>query len=303
MNTVLRPQKTLVLAAMLALLSVTAAACGQDGVQPDAAQSGAAAGSTQEPSDPPTSATATATETPTPTPTSSSPAHAETTPPPAPAPTTPPPAPATLEPAPTPTGPPSLRAGDSGPEVAALQQRLTELGYWLGTPDGNFGGLTKQAVYALQKAAGVGADGVVGPNTRAALEAGTRPSARSTGGHVVEVDREHQLLLLVNDGRVDHILNTSTGTFKHYTHEGRRLLADTPEGQWEVFRQVDGWRDGELGRLYRPKYFNNQGIAVHGYESVPPYPASHGCVRVTIAAMDWLWANDQLPKGTPVWVY
>ncbi len=135
------------------------------------------------------------------------------------------------------------------------------------------------------------------------LEAGARPAARSTSGRVAEVDRERQLLLLVNDGRVEHILNTSTGTFKHYEHEGRRLLADTPEGQWTVTRQIDGWRDGELGRLYRPKYFHSQGIAVHGYTSVPPYAASHGCVRVTIAAMDWLWESDQLPKGTPVWVY
>ncbi|WP_254187290.1 hypothetical protein [Micromonospora sp. WMMB482] len=29
--------------------------------------------------------------------------------------------------------------------------------------------------------------------------------------------------------------------------------------------QVDGWRDGPLGRLYRPKYFQEQGIAIHGY--------------------------------------
>ncbi|MGC1210903.1 MAG: L,D-transpeptidase [Micromonospora sp.] len=43
------------------------------------------------------------------------------------------------------------------------------------------------------------------------------------------------------------------------------------------------------GEVSRPKYFEEQGIAIHGYTSVPPYPASHGCVRVTLPAMDWLW--------------
>jgi lipoprotein-anchoring transpeptidase ErfK/SrfK len=54
--------------------------------------------------------------------------------------------------------------------------------------------------------------------------------------------------------------------------------------------------------LYRPKYFHG-GVAVHGYTSVPATPASHGCVRVTYAAMDHLWAADLLPIGTPVQVY
>jgi lipoprotein-anchoring transpeptidase ErfK/SrfK len=36
---------------------------------------------------------------------------------------------------------------------------------------------------------------------------------------------------------------------------------------------------------------------------VPPYAASHGCVRVTLAAIDWIWAEDVAPIGTPVWVY
>ncbi|HWS33270.1 MAG TPA: L,D-transpeptidase [Actinoplanes sp.] len=67
-------------------------------------------------------------------------------------------------------------------------------------------------------------------------------------------------------------------------------------------RQIDGWRDAPLGLLWRPKYFNG-GIAVHGAPSVPPYPASHGCARVSIAAMTWLWKNDALPLKTTVWVY
>ena len=97
--------------------------------------------------------------------------------------------------------------------------------------------------------------------------------------------------------------NTSTGTEEPYTYDGERYLADTPPGRWEVYRQVDGIREGALGRLYRPKYFHTDGIAVHGYPSVPPYPASHGCVRVTNPAIDWIWENDVMPIGVDVWVY
>lgn len=196
-----------------------------------------------------------------------------------------------------------LRRGDSGQAVAEVQRRLRELDYWIESVDGQFGPLTEQAVYALQKAAGASRDGIVGQRTREALTEGVRPSARSDGDHVVEVDLDRQLLMLVENGNVERIFSTSTGTFDHYTYGGEQYLADTPRGHWEVYRQVDGWDPGPLGRLYRPKYFHTQGIAVHGYADVPPYPASHGCVRVTITAMDWLWRTDQLPDGTPVWVY
>jgi peptidoglycan hydrolase-like protein with peptidoglycan-binding domain len=184
-----------------------------------------------------------------------------------------------------------------------VQRRLRELGYWIGEIDGEFGGLTEQAVFAIQKAVGGSRDGLVGPQTRDALDEGVRPSARSEDGRVVEIDLDRQLLMLVDDGTVEQVFNTSTGTFEYYTHDGERYLADTPRGEWEIGWQVDAWDPGPLGRLYRPKYFHSQGIAVHGYTEVPPYPASHGCARVSLAAMDWLWDTDQLPIGTPVWVY
>jgi lipoprotein-anchoring transpeptidase ErfK/SrfK len=72
---------------------------------------------------------------------------------------------------------------------------------------------------------------------------------------------------------------------------------------FSVLRQVDGYDPGPLGQLYRPKYFTETGVAVHGYSDVPPYPASHGCVRVSNAAIDYIWANNILPIGAAVWVY
>ncbi|MFY1668862.1 L,D-transpeptidase [Plantactinospora sp. WMMB334] len=66
---------------------------------------------------------------------------------------------------------------------------------------------------------------------------------------------------------------------------------------------MEGWDPGPLGRLYRSKYFHEDGIAVHGYPDVPPHPASHGRVRVSLPAIDRLWQRDRLPIGAAVWVY
>ena len=201
-----------------------------------------------------------------------------------------------------PAKPEKLKTGVKGARVVALQQRLTDLGYWNGKADGTFGGQTQQAVYALQKAAGLDRDGVVGPKTQKALDQGVRPKARSTSGRVIEINLKRQLLMVVDDGTVSQVFNTSTGSMERYEQNGAMFLADTPSGKFRVSRQIDGWRHAPLGLLWRPKYFNG-GIAVHGANSVPPYAASHGCARLSIAAMNWLWKNDKIPIDTRVWVY
>ncbi len=187
-----------------------------------------------------------------------------------------------------------LRTGDSGAQVHALQERLSELGYWIDGVDGEFGLHTEHAVLALQKAAGIDRDGIVGPDTRSALDEGTVPSASTGSGSVVEIDLERQLLLIVTDGEVQRVIHTSTGSGQPYEgSDGDERIATTPEGTYSVFRDVDAWDPGPYGALYRPKYFNG-GIAVHGYPSVPARPASKGCARVSLAAMDWLWEQGHL---------
>lgn len=52
-----------------------------------------------------------------------------------------------------------LMSGDSGDDVVALQTRLSELGYYSGTLDGDFGGGTQKAVEKFQKAVGVAQTG------------------------------------------------------------------------------------------------------------------------------------------------
>jgi Putative peptidoglycan binding domain/L,D-transpeptidase catalytic domain len=240
-----------------------------------------------------------------------------TTPPTAPAvtPTTAPAVTTTTAPAPPPTTtttapktapkPPAFKnlvLGSTGPAVLALQQRLTSLGYWLGTPDGVFSDSTQQAVYALQKAAGITRDGIVGPITEAAVKKGVLPHPSSKSGYVIEVDLKDDLMMFVMNGKLEYVLNTSTGGGYTYTDANGTSVAETPTGLFQIYRQVDGLVTDSLGSLWRPKFFQG-GFAIHGDSYVPPEPVSHGCARVSDEAIDWIWADNIAPIGTAVWVY
>lgn len=195
---------------------------------------------------------------------------------------------------------PTLRKGDRGSAVTTLQNRLNALRYWCGTPDGSFGHLTQQAVFAVQKAAGLGRDGVVGARTWGALDAGKQPGRRITSGSGFEVDLSRQLLILTGGGRIACILNTSTGSGERYYSGGRWKTATTPKGDFRMYRLYSGgWQSGPLGNLYRPGYYD-RGWAIHGSTSIPTYPASHGCSRISVGASDYLWARGWFRTGQRV---
>ncbi|MFG2164527.1 L,D-transpeptidase family protein [Micromonospora chersina] len=188
-------------------------------------------------------------------------------------------------------GQPMLRQGSRGAAVSALQARLTALRYDVGGVDGIFGPSTHHAVVAFQKVNGLVRDGIVGPRTRAALDRPVVPKPRYTHpGYSIEADLTRQVLYLAKRGAVVRVLDASSG----------KASTPTPTGDWTVQRRIDDWRQSDLGLLWRPNYFH-RGYAVHGATSVPTYPASHGCVRVPVRAMDRLWTTIRV--GTPVHVY
>jgi putative cell wall-binding protein len=198
----------------------------------------------------------------------------------------------------------AMSRGDSGLTVQELQNQLIALGYWLGTPDANYGSLTVQAVMAFQKYERLPVTGTADRTTQERLAVAQRPRGSSTSGYVVEIDKTRQVLMLVRNGVAEWTFNTSTGTEKYYQEGGNSGTSNTPTGSFRVCREVNGLREAPLGTLWRPKYFEcSRGIAVHGATSVPSYPASHGCVRVTYAAMDFIWAQNYMPIGTNVLVY
>lgn len=206
---------------------------------------------------------------------------------------------------PEPAGPSAaLKPGQSNARVLELQQRLRDLRYWVGEPDGVYGDLTAQAVMAFESAEGLPRDGVAGKQELDRLADAEVVTARNATGDVIEVDERRQLLIFIDDGQVRWVFHTSTGTEKPYEAPGGGTnLADTPNGRWTMSWQVNGWRDGALGRMWSPKYFHSDGIAIHGYPSVPAEPASHGCVRVSIEAMDFIWEHDLAPIGSEVHVF
>ena len=202
---------------------------------------------------------------------------------------------------PKPAAPARLRSGSEGGQVKALQRRLRELGYQVQEADGQFGPETHHSVVAFQKVNGLGRDGVVGPITRKALERPRAPRPRSTkAGFHVEADLTLQVVYMVKDGKIQEILDASSASGQTYTVDGDVRLAVTPQGRFVIQRKIDAWRRSKLGLLYRPAYFIG-GYALHGAHSVPPFPASHGCIRITTTAMDRWFAK--LPVGTPMQVY
>ncbi len=194
-----------------------------------------------------------------------------------------------------------LGPGAQGRRVVQLQRRLHDLGYWLPI-DGSYGPLTQQAVYAFQKYERLARTGSINIQTNTRLLQAKRPVARSSSGDLTELDIARQIAFIVRDGRVKWVFNTSTGTETPYTFEGVTSIAHTSRGRFVIQRHIDGLRISRLGQLWRPKYFDG-GIAFHGSRSIPPWPASHGCARLSYPAMDYVWEANLMPIGSAVWSY
>lgn len=202
---------------------------------------------------------------------------------------------------PAPALPAIARPGDHGKGVAALQRQLAALGYEVRTVDGQYGPATQHAVVAFQKVNHLSRDGLAGPKTMKALAHPRRPSPHTGGsGLHLEADLTLQVIYVVSNGRIAQILDASSASGRTYLSHGSVRLAHTPEGSFQIGRKVDGWHRSYLGLMYRPAYFDGP-YAIHGAPNVPPYPASHGCIRVTTASMDSVYGK--LAPGTRVLVY
>jgi peptidoglycan hydrolase-like protein with peptidoglycan-binding domain len=201
----------------------------------------------------------------------------------------------------TPAHPPGLGAGDQGPAVTSIQQRLSDLHYDVGGVDGQFGGGTEQGVIAFQKVMGLPRTGRATDDVLAALASAAPPPPLAPGGGAdrVEIDLPRQVLFLYSGGSLERIIMISTGSGRHYCEKGECGDALTPSGSYRVGRKIQGLHISPLGQLWNPLFFNG-GIAIHGSPSVPTYPASHGCVRIPMS--DSVWFFDRVPSGTPVYV-
>jgi hypothetical protein len=170
---------------------------------------------------------------------------------------------------------PSLALGAHGPSVLALERRLAELHYALRGVDATYATDTLEAVLAFQKVNGLSRTGRVDAALWGRLATAGIPRPRLGGGPHIEVDKTRQVLFEVAGGQVTRVVHVSTGA-----------TGNTPLGTWHVYRKVPGFD----WVLWYPLYFL-RGFAIHGYPSVPAYPASHGCVRVPMWIAPSLFAG------------
>jgi PKD repeat protein len=180
---------------------------------------------------------------------------------------------------------PSLGPGSSGLSAFALDRRLHELHYALARVDGHYGQDDVDAVTAFQKLHGLARTGRVDGRVWTELDRATIPRARYPGNHI-EVSKGRQVLFVVRDGQVALVSTVSTGA-----------TGNTPLGHFHVYSKVPGYNAKEM---YYSSFFVGA-FAIHGYHSVPAYPASHGCVRIPL----WIAVRiySLIEYGTDVYLY
>lgn len=196
----------------------------------------------------------------------------------------------------------TLVRGLAGDDVTRLQKRLTELGFDPGVPDGSFGDQTEQAVWAFEKLVlkvpRAEATGKVNDSTWQVMQDTIAIQPRRTGDAThMEIYLPEQVAIVFTANKATLVIHISSGTGEEWCDvvskdtddKGNKLdppvespecgISITPGGVFKFTRRVEGVRNGPLGGMWNPVYFN-YGIAVHGANNIPLYPASHGCIRM-----------------------
>jgi N-acetylmuramoyl-L-alanine amidase len=185
----------------------------------------------------------------------------------------------------------TLSIGSTGPDVAGLRNRLAELHVHVPAPSATFGSELYDGVVAFQKARGLERTGSADEATWRALSQDVVPAPRYRGqGMHIEVSKSRQILMVVRNGETAWYLPVSSGAGGITPVGNYRIL-------WKALATTT-WLGPAI--LYRTMTFHTH-YAIHGFPSVPTYPASHGCVRVPIWLADWLY--QQSPVGERVYVY
>ena len=160
--------------------------------------------------------------------------------------------------------------GSRGIRVRLLQRGLKRLGYGGVAVHGYYGPGTARAVLAFRKVNGMSRTTFASRTVfrRVFERRGTFRLKYPRAGKHVEVDLSRQVLVLAKKGRAQRIYHTSSG----------KPSTPTVLGTYRFYRKEPG--TNSLGMVHS-NYFIG-GYAIHGYKSVPTYPASAGCLRLPI---------------------
>jgi cell wall hydrolase len=172
----------------------------------------------------------------------------------------------------------------SDAEIREARKLLDQLGYWISLEATGNDASLHYAITALQKIEGRERTGVLTREELEVLRGARRPLLLESDCPQIEIDLDRQVLFVIDCMEsVPRILSISSGSDKLFTEGGVTRRAITPTGRFEVQRKIEGWRKSPLGLLYYPNYIY-AGIAIHGNPWVPPYPDSHGCIRIPMFA-------------------
>lgn len=181
-----------------------------------------------------------------------------------------------------------IHRGSSGVAVRVFQNKLATAHYVV-PRNGRFDAATGRAFMAFRKITGMARTESAGYKVARKLAEGKgRYKLRHPkAGRHVEVSIGRQVMVFADKGKVVRIYHVSTGA----------PGTPTVRGTFHVYRKDPGTN---AKGMVKSNYFV-RGYAIHGYSSVPPYNASHGCVRVPVpnAASIYGWVH----MGTRVDTY
>lgn len=183
-----------------------------------------------------------------------------------------------------------LAVGSGGQQVKGMLTALRRLQICVPSIGTTFTTSTKDAVMAFQKAYGLPRTYVFSDRDWRKLDKAKtlKPKYKSPSTHI-EVDKGRQILMVVKNGSIAGLICVSTGA-----------TGNTPEGAFHVQQKHPYTSSGFGGTLYRTIGFLGD-FAIHGWVPVPPYPASHGCVREPMWVANWVY--NQSFVGERVYVY
>jgi hypothetical protein len=183
---------------------------------------------------------------------------------------------------------PSLHEGKCGPAVVGFKKAMRKLGYVAN--DGRcFGGKTSRGVLAYRRVNGMAQNFHAGKGLveRVFADRGDYEVRHAGAGRHVEVPLGKQVLVFAKGDEPYAIYPVSSG----------KSSTPTVTGHFTFIRQEPGYNSHGM---YYSFYFYG-GYAVHGYESVPDYPASHGCIRTFIADQPEIYNRIEFGEDIFIW--
>ncbi|HXR61191.1 MAG TPA: L,D-transpeptidase [Solirubrobacterales bacterium] len=183
---------------------------------------------------------------------------------------------------------PALHQGECGDVVVGFKKAMRKMGYIAN--DGRcFGGKTARGVLAYRKVNEMSRSMRAGAGLvkkAFAGKGGYRVRHPGAGEHV-EAPLSKQVLVFAKGDKPFAIYPISSG----------KSSTPTVTGHFEFIRQEPGYNSHGM---YYSFYFYG-GYAVHGYESVPDYPASHGCLRTFIADQPEIYERINFGEDIFIW--